>query len=57
MLILVSQSGLCLFFVKTFGKAANLIGLSYRGVSFLDFVKANNLGGVLNNVRGNTSLS
>ena len=40
MLILVSQSGVCLFFVKTFGKEANLIGLSYRGVSFLDFVNA-----------------
>ena len=46
MLTLVSQSGLCLFFVKTFGKAANLIGLSYRGVSFLDFVKANIILGV-----------
>ena len=46
MLILVSQSGVCLFFVKTFGKAANLIGLSYRGVSFLDFVKANIILGV-----------
>ena len=29
------------FFCKTFGKDANLIGLSYRGVSFLDFANAN----------------
>ena len=33
-------------FVKTFGKEANLIGLSYRGVSFLDFVNANIILGV-----------